>query len=100
MKVICRPGDVGLFTVPTYGLLAYAPERICAGSRFVQLREDKRMLNPNRLEDKIWIAKEVLIAYEIKGYEDTSCVVTFVNINPNNPTGCVMGKDELWILKN
>lgn len=101
MKVICRPGDVVLFTAPTYGLLAYAPERIGAESRFVQLREeDKWMLNPDRLEDKIrTINKELSIAYESKGYEYTPCVAAFVNINPNNPTGCVMGKDELWILK-
>ncbi len=98
MKVICRPGDVILFTEPTYGLLAYAPERCGAFSRGIPLREeDQWMINPSLLKDTIISINDELKKQNFNcGYDP--CVTAFVNINPNNPTGLVMGEKERDLL--
>lgn len=98
MKLICRPGDVVLFAAPTYGLLVYAPERVGGISRIIPLsEEDNWMINPDKLEKVI-----KMINYELRlcdEYKYIPCVTAFVNINPNNPTGRVMGKNEIHILE-
>ncbi len=101
MRIICRPGDVVLFTAPTYGLLAYAPERVGAVSEFISLsEEDNWLINPEKLEMAITrINKRLLSSNKNNGGKNPPCVAAFVNINPNNPTGRVMGKDDISILK-
>lgn len=101
MKVICRPGDVVLFTAPTYGLLAYAPERMGAISKFIGLKEeDNWLINPIELEKTIVeLNSELENENKYIKYAYKPCVAAFVNINPNNPTGLVMGKDEENILE-
>lgn len=98
MKVICRPSDVVLFAAPTYGLLAYAPERVGAVSKIIPLaEEDNWLINPEKLEKAIKCTNKELSSCDKYSY--TPCVTAFVNINPNNPTGRVMGKDEVHILE-
>lgn len=99
MKVICRPGDVVLFTAPTYGLLAYAPERIGAIARFISLKEeDNWLINSQELE-KVILEVNQELEVECGKYDYVPCVTAFVNINPNNPTGLVMGKKEIGLLE-
>ena len=99
MKVICRPGDVVLFAAPTYGLLAYAPERVGAETKFVRMRaEDDWLINPQILEETIVRENRRLnLAHNQFGYNP--CVTAFVSINPNNPTGRVMGRSRIQTLE-
>lgn len=93
MQVLCRPGDVVLFTAPTYGLLAYAPERIGAFADFLPLKEeDGWLINPEALDKKIRDTNAALALCDRYAY--TPCVCAFVNLNPHNPTGKVMGRSE------
>ena len=93
LKLICRPGDVVLFTSPTYGLFAYEPERLGAVSRFIRLRaEDGWLVNTQELDRLIAAINQSLAQETALPY--TPRVVAFVNLNPNNPTGLSMGRSE------
>lgn len=93
MQVLCRPGDVVLFTAPTYGLLAYAPERAGGMAEFLPLKEeDGWLINPDALRNKIMEINRDLAQCAVYPYKP--CVTAFVNLNPHNPTGLVMGNSE------
>lgn len=90
MKVLVKPNDVVLFTRPSYGLFAYMPERFGGITRFIDLEEkDGWLINPEKLEQCI-----IDINSQIKNSNPNARVVAFININPNNPTGLVMGENE------
>lgn len=98
MKLVCRPGDVVLFAGPTYGLLVYAPERVGGISKIIPLsEEDDWIIDPDKLDKTIKkINGELRLCDE---YDYIPCVTAYVNINPNNPTGRVMGKDDIGVLE-
>ncbi len=94
MQVICRPGDVVIFTAPTYGLFAYAPERAAAVMKTIPLREENGWLpDPEELE-RVIIQTNASLKARFSEYPYTPCVTAFVNLNPCNPTGLVMGPGE------
>ena len=92
MNLICVPGDVVLFTAPTYGLFAYAPERVGAHARFLPLREEDQWLPNADLLEK-------MIVQINSSLPTRNRVVAFFNMNPHNPTGRVMGKCHYDLLK-
>lgn len=101
VKLLTRPYDVILFSGPTYGLFAYVPERNNAISRIVPLsQEDDWLINPHKLEESILtinreledLGKKLNLSYQ-------PCCVAYLNINPNNPTGKVMSKEHIPLLR-
>lgn len=95
LDVIARPYDVVLMPSPCYGLFVFFPERINVGVRFIELdEEDNYYINSEKLDKRI---KEINEELELK-YKDKldyiPKVVGFLNQNPHNPTGVVMGKNE------
>lgn len=99
LDIIARENDVVLMTGPNYGLFSFKPERKNINVEIVDLdKEDNYLVNPNKLDKKI---KQINSRLK-KEYKDSDYipkVVAFVNGNPCNPTGKVMGKKELSILK-
>lgn len=101
LKVIMRPYDVVLFTGPTYGLFAYMPERLGGISKILPLREkDDWLVNPELLEKRIGEInlqmRELSIEKELSYIPQ---IVAFLNINPSNPTGKVMGIKQKALLE-
>ena len=100
INIISKPGDVVLMTGPNYGLFTIRAERAGAEVEILPLeKEDNYLPNPKKLADKIdEINKSLQNVYnKRKGYVPR--VVAFVNANPNNPTGKVMGKNETKLLE-
>ena len=99
MDIITRPGDVIIVPGPNYGLFAMRPERINANVVVLPLKEEDNYLpNPEELENLIKKTNEEL-ENKNKGKKYIPKVVGFLNANPNNPTGKVMGKSEYDRLK-
>lgn len=98
IKLIVQPGDVVLFSAPTYGLFAFEPERCGGNSRFISLRkEDDWLINPHELARVIDSINSELA---LKGNgSHIPKVVAFFQENPHNPLGKVMGpKDGTLVL--
>lgn len=99
MDIITRPGDVIIIPSPNYGLFAMRPERISADVIPLPLKEEDNYLpNPESLEALIKETNENL-KKKYQGKDYIPKVVGFLNANPNNPTGKVMGKSEYKRLK-
>lgn len=99
LDIIAKPYDVVLMTGPNYGLFGFKPERLNAKVEIIPLEEeDNFLINPKKLEAKIKeINKKLKEQYKDK-LDYTPQVVAFVNSNPCNPTGKVMGINEIDIL--
>lgn len=100
INIISKPGDVILVTGPNYGLFTIRAERAGAEVEIINLeKEDKFLVNPEKLANKIDDINESLqkVYNRRKGYVPR--VVAFLNANPNNPTGKVMGENESELLK-
>ena len=100
VNIISKPGDVILIPGPNYGLFTIRAERAGAEVEFLPLeREDDFLVNPQKLADKIDDINESIqkVYNRRKGYVPR--VVAFLNANPNNPTGKVMGKKHIKLLK-
>lgn len=100
INIISKPGDVVLVTGPNYGLFTIRAERAGAEVEIIKLeKEDNWLINPKKLADKIDDINESLqkVYNRRKGYVPR--VVAFLNANPNNPTGKVMGEKQLELLK-
>ena len=100
INIISKPGDVVLVTGPNYGLFTIRAERAGAEVEIIPLeKEDNFLVNPKKLASKIDDINESLqkVYNRRKGYVPR--VVAFVNANPNNPTGKVMGENEVDLLK-
>lgn len=100
INIISQPGDVVLVTGPNYGLFTIRTERAGAEVEVLNLeKEDNFMVNPKKLANRIdQINESLQLVYNRrKGYVPR--VVAFLNANPNNPTGKVMGKNEYSLLK-
>lgn len=101
INIISNPGDVVLVTGPSYGLFTIRAERAGAEVEVLPLeKEDNFLVNPIKLANKIDEINESLqkVYNRRKGYVPR--VVAFLNANPNNPTGKVMGPRECNLLKN
>lgn len=99
ISVISKPGDVVLVTGPNYGLFTIRAERCGAEVEVLPLeKEDKFLVNPTKLAEKIDDINESLqkVYNRRKGYVPR--VVAFLNANPNNPTGKVMGEKNVELL--
>lgn len=100
LKMILRPGDVVLFTAPTYGLFAFGPELRGGESHFIELSaEDDWLVDPDKLECCILEKNAALQAACGEDCKDSPRVVAFFNENPHNPTGKVMGRSQRDRLK-
>ncbi len=100
INIISKPGDVILVTGPNYGLFTIRAERAGAEVEILPLeKEDNFLINPKKLADKIDDINESLqkVYNRRKGYVPR--VVAFLNANPNNPTGKVMGENEVDLLR-
>ena len=100
INIISKPGDVVLVTGPNYGLFTIRAERAGAEVEILPLeKEDNFLINPEKLANKIDDINDSLqkVYNRRKGYVPR--VVAFVNANPNNPTGKVMGEKEADLLK-
>lgn len=100
VSIISKPGDVVLVTGPNYGLFTIRAERAGADVEILPLsKEDHFLVNPEKLANKIDEINESLqkVYNRRKGYIPR--VVAFVNANPNNPTGKVMGEKNASLLK-
>lgn len=100
VNLISKPGDVVLVTGPNYGLFTIRAERAGAEVEVLPLsKEDRWLVNPEKLANKIDEINESLqkVYNRRKGYIPR--VVAFVNANPNNPTGKVMGEKNADLLK-
>ena len=99
LDVITKPNDVVIVPGPNYGLFAIRPERISADIIVLPLKEEDNYLpNPEDLENLI-IKTNKKLQIKYKGQSYIPKVVGYLNANPNNPTGKVMGKSEYERLK-
>lgn len=99
INILCNPGDVVLVTGPNYGLFTIRTERAGAEVEVLKLeKEDNFLVNPSKLAKRIDELNESLqqVYHRRKGYVPR--VTAFLNANPNNPTGKVMGKNEFSLL--
>ncbi len=100
VNIISNPGDVVLVTGPNYGLFTIRAERAGAEIEIINLeKKDNFLVNPKKLAAKIDDINESLqkVYHRRRGYVPR--VVAFVNANPNNPTGKVMGQKEAKLLE-
>lgn len=98
LQMIVRPGDVVLFTAPSYGLFCFEPERLGGVSCFFPLyEEDGWLTDPLKLAKEIDRLNEKLRA-ENPGPEHPR-VVAFFQQNPHNPLGKVMGTQQKELVK-
>lgn len=100
VSIISKPGDVVLVTGPNYGLFTIRAERAGAEVEILALsKEDNWLPSPGKLAEKIDEINDSLqkVYHRRKGYIPR--VVAFVNANPNNPTGKVMGVKQADLLK-
>jgi len=100
INIISKPGDVILVPGPSYGLFTIRAERAGAEVEIIPLeKEDNYLVNPQKLADIIDEINYSLqrIYNRRRGYVPR--VVAFLNANPNNPTGKVMGEKEAELLK-
>ncbi len=99
ISLLAKPGDVVLVTGPSYGIFTIRTERSGADVEVIKLeREDNFLINPYKLASRIdQINESLQLAYHRRrGYVPR--VVAFLNANPNNPTGKVMGKKQEELL--
>lgn len=99
ISIISKPKDVILVTGPNYGLFTIRAERAGAEVEVLDLdEEDNFLVNPEKLADTIdQINNSLQLAYHRRqGYVPR--VVAFLNANPNNPTGKVMGNNQYDLL--
>lgn len=91
VELISKPGDVIITTAPSYGLFSLIPERLGVRVEFLDLKaENNWLINTNELKE--------LITSVNKGLSKNNRIVAFLNQNPNNPLGKVMGVKEKNIL--
>lgn len=99
VNIISKPGDVILVTGPNYGLFTIRAERAGAEVEvFPLLKEDNFLVNPERLANTIDEINNSLQRVYNRRHGYVPRVVAFLNANPNNPTGKVMGEKDVKLL--
>ena len=100
IKVISRPGDVIIIPAPTYGIFATIAEKEGIHQEVIQLRkENNYFVDPDELAEKIDSINKKLAENDNKKYGYTPKVVAYLNINPHNPIGNVMSKDNIDLIE-
>ena len=100
INIIAKPGDVILIPGPSYGLFTIRAERAGAEVEIIPLeKEDNYLVNPEKLANMIDEINYSLqrVYNRRRGYVPR--VVEFLNANPNNPTGKVMGEKQTELLQ-
>lgn len=98
LNIIARKHDVILMTAPNYGLFSFKPERLDVDVEIIPLKEENNyFIDTNDLEDII-LKTNKRLKEKYKNLSYIPKVVAFVNSNPNNPLGNVMGKNEYNLL--
>lgn len=99
ISLISKPYDVVLVTGPSYGLFTIRTEREGAEVEVLDLeKEDNFLINPIKLANRIDQINESLQQANHRRLGYVPRVVAFLNANPNNPTGKVMGKKQEELL--
>lgn len=99
INIISKPGDVILVPGPGYGLFTIRAERAGAEVEVIPLeKEDDFLVNPDKLANTIDEINHSLQRVYNRRHGYVPRVVAFLNTNPNNPTGKVMGKNETELL--
>lgn len=95
VNIISKPGDVILIPGPGYGLFTIRAERAGAEVEIFPLeKEDNFLVNPQKLAKTIDEINNSLQRVYNRRHGYVPRVVAFLNANPNNPTGKVMGEKE------
>lgn len=99
IKSIFKPYDVIIMTAPNYGLFTFMPERNNINVETIDLKESENFrLNPEELDFKIKkINKKLEKKYKNKK-DYIPRVKAFLNINPHNPLGIVLSKEDEKLL--
>ncbi|MDE5888920.1 MAG: aminotransferase class I/II-fold pyridoxal phosphate-dependent enzyme [Bacilli bacterium] len=99
INIISKPGDVILIPGPSYGLFTIRAERAGAEVEILPLeKEDDFLVNPEKLAKTIDEINHSLQRVYNRRHGYVPRVVAFLNANPNNPTGKVMGEKETELL--
>lgn len=99
INIISKPGDVILVPGPSYGLFTIRAERAGAEVEILPLeKEDDFLVNPTKLANTIDEINHSLQRVYNRRHGYVPRVVAFLNANPNNPTGRVMGEKETKLL--
>ena len=99
INIISKPGDVILIPGPSYGLFTIRAERAGAEVEIIPLeKEDNYLINPEKLANTIDDINNSLQRVYNRRHGYVPRVVAFVNPNPNNPTGKVMGEKQTELL--
>lgn len=99
LRLICRQNDIVLMTAPNYGLFSFMPERIGARVELISLKEKNDwLINPKDLAKRIDILnhKHAVLHGDKPGSPPR--VSAFLNMNPHNPLGKVMGNEHIALL--
>lgn len=89
--LIANPGDIIIVPQPNYGIFDLMIEQSGVRIETIPLKKDNNYLvDVNELS---------FLIYKLnKSLNEENKVVAYLNINPNNPTGKVMGKKEKKLL--
>lgn len=99
INIISKPGDVILIPGPNYGLFTIRAERAGAEVEILPLsKEDNFLVNPEKLANTIDEINDSLQRVYNRRHGYVPRVVAFLNANPNNPTGKVMGEKDVELL--
>ncbi len=99
INIISKPGDVILIPGPNYGLFTIRAERAGAEVEILPLsKEDNFLVNPDKLAETIDDINNSLQRVYNRRHGYVPRVVAFLNANPNNPTGKVMGEKDVELL--
>lgn len=99
INIISKPGDVILVPGPSYGLFTIRAERAGAEVEVIPLeKEDNFLINPEKLANTIDEINQSLQRVYNRRHGYVPRVVAFLNANPNNPTGRVMGQKDTKLL--
>lgn len=99
INIISKPGDVILIPGPNYGLFTIRAERAGAEVEILPLsKEDNFLVNPEKLANTIDEINNSLQRVYNRRHGYVPRVVAFLNANPNNPTGKVMGEKDIELL--
>ncbi len=84
LELIASKGDTIVIPAPNYGLFSFVPERIGAKVKFIDLSpDDNWLINPEKLANFL---------------DANTNTKAFVNTNPHNPMGTVMGNESIDLL--
>ena len=99
LQVIAKPKDVVIIPSPNYGLFTVMCERFGLDVEYIYMKpENNFLIDPNELSNLIdSINKKLRKKYQ--NNDRIPRVIAFLNENPNNPLGKVMGIKESNIAK-